>query len=322
MAKVSIVIAAYNIEKYIDRCMESIMNQSYSDLEIIVVNDGSTDSTLEKLKKKAVEDNRIIIVDKENQGLIEARKSGYEKVTGEYVLFIDGDDWIDLDTIKKLKNKIEEENSDIVCFEYYETFDNKEKVEGIKSKGFNSLQGKEFLKYVLTGDILPMIWGKFLRVSFLKDNNIEFPSNISYAEDLAFVSSIGCNEPKVKYLNDSLYMYYQRDESITKQISPKLLEISEAMKFIKKKLEEKDIYNEFKNEFEYAVYLHCLVGKKNVIYAKNNPYGKEMFNRWKSFNIDIKKNSYIREQMKEASFIGRHLTILAAKFYFIGNILN
>ncbi|MFR5264944.1 MULTISPECIES: glycosyltransferase family 2 protein [Clostridium] len=322
MTKISVVIAAYNIERYIDRCVDSVVNQSYKELEIIVVNDGSTDSTLEKLKKRAVEDNRIIIVDKENQGVIEARKSGYIKATGEYILFLDGDDWIDLDAIRKLKDKIEENDSDIVCFEYYEIFDNGKKIEGIKSKEFNILQGKEFLKYVLIGDILPTMCGKFFRVGFFKDNNIEFPSNISYAEDLAFVASLGCNNPKVQYLNESLYMYYQRDESITKKISPKLLEISEAMKFIKKKLEEKGIYNEFKNEFEYTVYLHCLVGKKNIIYDKNNSYGKEMFNRWKSFNIDIRKNSYIREQMKEASFIGRYLTILSAKFYFIGNILN
>lgn len=322
MPKVSIVIAAYNIEKYIERCLDSVINQSYRDLEIIVVNDGSKDTTLEKLEKKAMEDNRIVIVNKQNQGLIEARKSGYEKVTGEYVLFIDGDDWIDLDAVKKLKSKIEENNSDIVCFEYFETFDNKKKVEGIKSKKFNNLQGKEFLKCILTGEILPMIWGKFLRVSFLKNNNIEFPSNISYAEDLAFVSSLGCNNPSVTYLDENLYMYYQRDESITKQISPKLLEISEAMNFIKKKLEEKGIYTEFKDEFEYAVYLHCLVGKKKIIYNKNNPYGKEMFNRWKSFNIDIKANKYIKKQMEQASSIGRYLTILASKSYFIGNILN
>ncbi|MDU4936124.1 MAG: glycosyltransferase family A protein, partial [Peptostreptococcaceae bacterium] len=100
--KVSIIIAAYNIEDYINRCLNSIVNQSFKDIEIIVVNDGSTDNTINIINNFAKNDVRIKVIDKKNGGLIEARKSGLARASGEYILFLDGDDWLHIEAIEKL----------------------------------------------------------------------------------------------------------------------------------------------------------------------------------------------------------------------------
>ena len=112
--KVSIIVAAYNIEDYIKRCMYSIVNQTFKDIEIIVVNDGSTDNTLNIINDFAKNDARIKIIDKKNGGLIEARKSGLEIASGEYILFLDGDDWLHLEAIEKLYQEAKKDNFDIV----------------------------------------------------------------------------------------------------------------------------------------------------------------------------------------------------------------
>ena len=116
--KASIIIAAYNIETYIRRCIISIINQTLKDIEIIVVNDGSTDNTLGIIKELYKLDNRIIIVNQENKGLIEARKSGLNIAKGEYILFVDGDDWIDNELLAHYIMKIEEESGDLLISEY------------------------------------------------------------------------------------------------------------------------------------------------------------------------------------------------------------
>ena len=100
--KVSVIIPAYNIEDYIGRCLESIIKQTLKDIEIIVVNDGSNDNTLAIINVFARKDNRIKIVDKKNKGSIEARKSGFKVANGEFILFIDGDDWIENDCLEIL----------------------------------------------------------------------------------------------------------------------------------------------------------------------------------------------------------------------------
>ena len=123
--KASIIIAAYNIETYIRRCIISIINQTLKDIEIIVVNDGSTDNTLGIIKELYKLDNRIIIVNQENKGLIEARKSGLNIAKGEYILFVDGDDWLEINTLELLYNNAKENKSDIIIYNAFLSYDDR-----------------------------------------------------------------------------------------------------------------------------------------------------------------------------------------------------
>ena len=121
--KVSIIVAAYNIENYIKRCMDSIVSQTFKDIEIIVVNDGSTDNTSKIIESFANNDKRIKTIDKQNEGLIEARKSGLKIACGEYILFLDGDDWLHTQAIEKLYKKAIQDDSDIVLYNFYLAYD-------------------------------------------------------------------------------------------------------------------------------------------------------------------------------------------------------
>lgn len=119
MSKVSIVIPVYNAELYISRCLDSIINQTYTDLEIICVNDGSKDNSLQILKKYQEKDERIFVIDKENAGVSEARNDAIKRSSGQYITFVDSDDWLEKDAIELMYKALIENNADVVRSNYY-----------------------------------------------------------------------------------------------------------------------------------------------------------------------------------------------------------
>ena len=259
--KVSVIIAAYNIEKYIQRCIESVVNQSEREIEIIIVNDGSTDNTLNIINKVNELDDRIIVINKKNQGLIEARKTGLKYANGEFILFLDGDDWLENNCIEELYKTANDKKADVVLYNAYMVYDDRKEIFDTFIEKFIDDIKKNPVKNLLLLNISPTIWSKFIKKSFLEENNIEFPQNISYAEDLAAVLNIFINKPKIVCNEKRFYNYYQRNDSISNKISSKVLEIDDAIQFIKEKLVEMNIYYENKEEFEYTVFRHLLISK-------------------------------------------------------------
>lgn len=294
--KVSAIVAAYNIESYIERCLISIINQTVEDIEIIVVNDGSTDKTRYVVEEVANKDDRIIIINQENKGLIEARKSGVDIARGEYILFIDGDDWLELDTIDSLYKTAEKNNSDIVLYNGFLAYDNQKlKKESFKREVINS---NDFLKELFLNKISPSICFKFIKRSFITENNIEFPNDISYAEDLATTSILFMNKPRISTLDKCLYNYYQRENSMVNTITNKILEVNKAISCVEKNLKNKGLYKEYYEEFEYMTYIHLFIYR--IILAKevNDIYAK-VHNQYKERKVNIKKNRYIKEEINK-----------------------
>ena len=123
--KISIIIPAYNVQEYIKQCLESIINQTYKNLEIIVVNDGSKDKTLDIIESIAKDDPRIIVINQENQGVSAARNNALKGVDGDFVMFVDSDDWLDLDTCEVLIREAVKENADIVMCGYVREYKEK-----------------------------------------------------------------------------------------------------------------------------------------------------------------------------------------------------
>ena len=291
--KVSIIVAAYNIEDYIKRCMYSIVNQTFKDIEIIVVNDGSTDNTLNIINDFAKNDARIKVINKKNGGLIEARKSGLEIASGEYILFLDGDDWLHLEAIEKLYKEAKKDNFDIVLYNFYLAYDNNKLEE---KSSFEEIVKHEddYLKLSLTGQIGANIWAKFLKRKFLIDNNIEFVKNITYAEDVATTNLLFMYSPKVSTIDENLHYYYQRENSVTKVVDEKVFDIPKALEFIKSNLEKQGLYEKYKEEFEYLCYKHIyfyqIISSTNYI-----DIHRQLDKIWRSKNIDIRNNKYFIE---------------------------
>jgi glycosyltransferase involved in cell wall biosynthesis len=289
MCKVSVVVIAYNIECYIKKCLESIINQTFKDLEIIVVNDGSTDHTINEIKNVAAQDSRILIIDKNNGGAMEARKTGFTASKGEFILFVDGDDWIHEETIEMLLINAIENESDIVLYNYYLVCN--DNLTPSKSYTDQLLITTDNLKSSLLCYISPNLWTKFLKRSFLIVHDIDFPGNISYAEDLATGINIFMCNPKISILDKHLYFYFQREDSITKSLDQRVFDIPRAVNYIRGNLINKGLFEKYKEEFDYLAYTHIFYNK--IICTNHyNEIHKKINDEWKCQKINIKENKY------------------------------
>lgn len=229
---ISIIVPVYNVEKYLKSCLDSIVNQTYRDLEIILIDDGSTDSSGAICDEYAKNDFRIKVVHKENGGQSSARNTGLEIATGEFVGFVDSDDSIYLDMFSCLHSAIEDVDvsicgHNIVCGDKIESIcDNKED----KILSYNELWEEVF------GKLNNAVWNKLYRKEILRD--IRFNTNFSHGEDLLFNILYLERAKSGKIIDKALYNYYKRGDSITtgKFNSRKLLEADskdEALKLVK-----------------------------------------------------------------------------------------
>ena len=184
MTKVSIIVPVYNTEKFLDTCLSSLVNQTLNDIEIICVNDGSTDNSLDKINSYAQKDSRIKVINQENKKQGAARNNGLRAATGEYIGFVDSDDWVDLNYYEKLYNTAKKYNSDIalaanIRIGYGKT---KKRLDITKEEVANTLQEKIDIGNQAKN---PCPTNKIYRHSMLKDNNITWPEGV-YCEDKLF----------------------------------------------------------------------------------------------------------------------------------------
>lgn len=313
--KVSIIIPAYNIENCIERCLKSIIKQTLTDIEIIVINDGSIDNTLKLINIFAKKDKRVKVVNKKNEGSIEARKSGLKLANGEFILFVDGDDWIEVDCLEKLYNTSKENDFDVVLYNAFYSYDDRK--EPFDTFKISNKTKNDFLKELFLGKINPGICFKFIRKTFLNLNEIQFPNNISYAEDLAASASIFIKLPNIGTCNERLYNYYQRSNSITKISNNKILEIDKAMKFIENDLNENKMNEKYKKEFEYLIYMHMFISKVVMISDLNN-FNRVLYKQYKNKDIKSKDNKYIQNYLHEQNKNGRIRINLYDKSFYLG----
>lgn len=216
MIKISVIVPVYNTSKYLKKCLDSILFQSLKEIEIIVVNDGSTDDSLRILKEYQNKDSRIKIINQKNMGLSGARNSGIKLAQGEYILHIDSDDWIEQDYLKDMYELAEKEEADIVISDFYIDY-NGEKVNYLIDQGKNRIINKEqCLKYIFYLKGYPAVWNKLFKRKLYTDNRIEHPININLGEDLGTTPKLIYFSNKIVKLNKAYIHYMQNATSITK----------------------------------------------------------------------------------------------------------
>lgn len=229
---ISIVVPVYNAEKYIVKCMDSLINQTYGNIEIIVINDGSKDRTKNILDKYALNDKRIKIIHKENTGVSDTRNIGINISTGEYVCFVDADDWLDSDYIEEVVKNLKCNYPDMLLNGIIEERGNKvyysDKHESIIFNNSISFLEQLFLyNYMNWGPVATFYSNKYIK-------KVQFPVDILFGEDLYFKYSIAkIMEGKIMYVPMFKYHYVRNDNSATKSYSiVKMYDDVKVMKYI------------------------------------------------------------------------------------------
>ncbi len=205
MPEVSIIVPVYNVEKYLPKCLDSLLGQTFNDIEIICVDDGSTDGSGEILGVYAQRDSRIKIVTKENGGLFSARHEGMKYINGKYVIFVDSDDWVSESLVEKSLEAASDENTDVVVFGAFSVREKDGKTV-CKRGGYDyakipeKFNRKNIFKYP------PTAWSKMYRSEFIKRNNIRFQEIKNGEDQLFFIHAMLCAN-KIKVVRENLYYY-------------------------------------------------------------------------------------------------------------------
>lgn len=251
--KVSVIVPVYNAESYIETALSSLLMQSLNDIEIIIINDGSTDNSLPLIKKTLrniiYEKKQITLINRENKGVAATRNQGLKLAKGEYIIHFDSDDWVDKDWLKILYERAVEDNSDIVICDYYSVY-NKKKVY-IQQQIHSSIQ--ENIKLLLVGKISNMNWDKLVRRTIITENDIKYIENINMGEDFLLTLMSFFYSQKISHVSKGLYYYNKMNQSsLTFKYSEKSLnDINKATDIAEKFLIRNSYINKIKKEFDY-----------------------------------------------------------------------
>lgn len=206
MPKFSIIIPVYNVEKYLKKCLESVYNQTYKNYEVIVVNDGTKDNSMDIVKNYPAK-----VINQKNQGLSVARNNGVEKASGEYILFLDSDDYIEKGLLKEI-NKSLNNNPDIVRFQIKEVFEDGKKTE-YNERPFTDKTGQEAFQLITKYHFVENAWCYAIRREYYLKNNFKFKEN-TFHEDFGLLPLVIIKAKKVNSINYIGYNYLQRQGSI------------------------------------------------------------------------------------------------------------
>ncbi len=316
MKKVSVIVPVYNVEEYIDKCLDTLTNQTFKDYELIIINDGSPDNSesiiLDYQKKYP---KLIKYYKKENGGLSSARNYGIEKSTGEYLMFIDSDDYVSNDMVEKLYNKIDKEQSDMAICNYYRVT-----CKGKFIKNYNINPGTTNIKS--NPEIIlnkQAAWNKIYKKELFSQNKFD---EGKYYEDLRLIPKLYLECKKIAFIDDFCYYYIERDNSIMKDINlEKNYEIVEAIDSLITYYKSHNKYERYKEEIEFMMLDNIMVSTFDRIICSTDNIKNNLKRYWDFIDNNFpnyKKNKYIKtwdKKRKLIYFLNSH------KLYFITKLI-
>ena len=272
--RISIVVPVYNVEEYLEECIESIINQSYPNIQIILVDDGSTDSSGTICDKFAQNDSRIEVIHQKNAGLVGARKAGLKRASGEYVGFVDGDDYIHENMYERLLGFILQENADIVHTGYWYNAGNQQKAK-INFDSQVLCSENDRIKLVesilnMETNIEPSIWSKLFKRELVIDSYKNVKSSCSYGEDMVcFIASI-INSEKIYLVNKAYYHYRIRNTSLSHGMGIGGIDKEVILRDnVKEVLMNNNLYESYKDNLDYYFGKNIVKQMKNIC---KNPF--------------------------------------------------
>lgn len=269
---ISIIVPVYNVEKYIERCIDSVINQTYKNLEIILVDDGSNDKSGIICDEYAKKDSRIKVIHKENSGVSNARNKGLDNATGQYIAFIDSDDWIEPDMYEYMMQKMIENNVDMVRCQLKKIYEDGRTAISYKVSNQIYTNMKEerigMILEVLNGRILPCFSTMLVKKEIIDRLNLRFDSELIVGEDMLFVIELYSHINSIYWCKKVFYNYYIHDQSTSMQSEKNRIIALNYLKLytkIKQLLVNKMLYN---NQIEESLCYYIFY----YIYDRNSKY--------------------------------------------------
>ena len=320
--KVSILVPCYNVEKYIRKCMDSVVNQTLKEIEVICINDGSNDNTLAILKEYAQKDNRIVIVDKSNSGYGDSMNQGLKKATGEYIGIVESDDFVEPDMFEKLYQLAINYQTDIVksnYFEYITKNNSHQKIYNIattiQNQKVSPLDQPDSFKSA------PAIWSAIYRKDFLDKHDITFlPTPGASYQDTAFnFKALFCADSV--YFTDEAYLYYRQDNINSSINNPKKVfcicdEYHEIERFVQKYPTKYETIKYFLPILKWGAYLW---NYNRLTYPMNYQFLKVFANEFKVYQ---KQGLLIKGMWRKRSWRQLMRLIRCPLFFFVYSYLR
>ena len=292
MIKVSIIVPFYNVENYIEKCLQSLIDQTLDEIEILLVNDGSKDGS-EKIAKKFAKNypDKIIYLEKENGGLSDARNYAIPKARGEYIAFLDSDDYVEMITYEEMYNKAKEENLDYVECNFLWEYPDKV----LESKGKVYDNKKEM--FIRTRVVA---WNKLIKRQIIQENKIEFPKGYRY-EDVEFFYKLLPYIHTYGIVEKPFIHYVQRENSISNVQNKRTKEIIDVLEHVIDYYKANNLFAEYKEsiEYVYARYILCSSMLRMVMIEDKKERKEIIHLAWKSLNTQFpiwKENIYLKEK--------------------------
>ena len=294
MPKASVIVPVYNVETYLEKCVQSILRQTERDFELLLVDDGSTDSSGQLCEELAKKDSRIRVIHQENQGLGGARNTGIREAKGDWLLLVDSDDWIEPEILEKSLEAGLREEADMVVFPFRSVDEEGRELAVFREnipvgRAFALKERKDIL---LTA---PVAWNKLYRTAFFRETGLAYPSRVWY-EDIRTTPKLMALARRMVFLGDIGYNYLQRQGSIMNSGKvARNVEIIEAFDDILPWFREHGLFAEYRQELEYLAVFHAyltasvrviLADRKSPLLARLAAYLQEQFPTWQ-------KNAYL-----------------------------
>lgn len=299
--RLSVIVPMYNVEKYLPQCLESLRDQTFKDMEVLLVDDGSTDSTAEIAKEFAAQNRNFRYFYKENGGLSSARNHAIPYVKGEYVTFLDSDDWVEPALYEKMMGAIGEADVCVTDIEYY--YEEPEK--RFIMKGLTDWEADSIQKRALLSPLFA--WNKIYRSALFQNGGYRYPEGTWY-EDHPVTTMIFAKANDIAYLPECLIHYRQREGSIMAATSDRRIgQIFDVLQMVRENFQKEGIYEQYRDELEYLHIEHLrLYGMFRFIrsddwetyYRHSEEVVHQYFPHWKSnryiSNLSLKNRIFLR----------------------------
>ena len=310
MPKLSVIVPVYNVEKYLSRCLASLINQTLDNIEIIIVNDGSTDKSDEIIREYKKANNNIIYVTKENGGLSSARNFGLIYATGEYIAFLDSDDYVDRNIYKKMYEKAKETNSDYVECDFIWQYEDHQKID----TGYRYTNKKEMFEKARV-----VAWNKLIKRELIVDNKLEFPVGLNY-EDVEFFYKLLPHIERFAFVEEPLVYYTQRPNSIVNKQDYRTKQIFKVLDDVIDYYKNNGIYQEYEKEIEYTCTRILLCSSlKRMIQIPDKVTRELLLNEtWQNLNGKFpnwKKNEILQRNNTVNGFFMKSMNDTTFKIY-------